>query len=147
MKRCQTLSWKAVESYPPNSSRHSFPAFWRRFKKSFAYLTTGQWNTKFNSTFLRNRPSENVQMLITSCLLLHDYHYASFARLDCKISFVVVQLHQNFMTPGTVALQAPLSMGFPRQEYWSVLPLSSPGNVLSVTNIFPTVAHTHESIC
>ena len=26
------------------------------------------------------------------------------------------------MTPGTVACQASLSMGFPRQEYWSELP-------------------------
>ena len=24
-----------------------------------------------------------------------------------------------FMTPGTIARQAPLSMGFSRQEYWS----------------------------
>ena len=29
-------------------------------------------------------------------------------------------------TPWTVAYQAPLSMGFPRQEYWSGVPLSSP---------------------
>ena len=28
-----------------------------------------------------------------------------------------------FVTPWTVACQAPLSMGFPRQEYWSGLPL------------------------
>ena len=27
----------------------------------------------------------------------------------------------------TVALQAPLSMGFSRQEYWSGLPFPSPG--------------------
>ena len=27
----------------------------------------------------------------------------------------------------TVALQAPLSMGFPRQEYWSELPFHTPG--------------------
>ena len=27
----------------------------------------------------------------------------------------------------TAAHEAPLSMGFPRQEYWSVLPISSPG--------------------
>ena len=27
-----------------------------------------------------------------------------------------------FATPWTVALQAPLSMGFPMQEYWSELP-------------------------
>ena len=32
-------------------------------------------------------------------------------------------------TPGTVARQAPLSMGFPRQEYWSGLPLPTPGNL------------------
>ena len=30
------------------------------------------------------------------------------------------------MTLWTVAYQAPLSMGFPRQEYWSGLPFSSP---------------------
>ena len=32
----------------------------------------------------------------------------------------------NFATPWAVALQAPLSMDFPRQDYWSVLPFSSP---------------------
>ena len=36
-----------------------------------------------------------------------------------------------FATPWTVAQQAPLSTGFPRQEYWSRLPFPSPG-------IFPT---------
>ena len=30
------------------------------------------------------------------------------------------------MTPWTVARQAPLSMGFSRQEYWSGLPFPSP---------------------
>ena len=28
-----------------------------------------------------------------------------------------------------IALQAPLSMGFPRQEYWSGLPFPSPGDL------------------
>ena len=32
-----------------------------------------------------------------------------------------------FATPWTVALQAPLSMGFSRQEYWSGLPCPPPG--------------------
>ena len=31
-----------------------------------------------------------------------------------------------YVTPWTVAYQAPLSMGFSRQEYWSGLPFSSP---------------------
>ena len=34
-----------------------------------------------------------------------------------------------FSTPWTVAHQAPLSMGFSRQEYWSGLPFPSPGNL------------------
>ena len=34
-----------------------------------------------------------------------------------------------FVTPWTVAPQAPLSMGFSRQEYWSGLPLPSPGGL------------------
>ena len=32
-----------------------------------------------------------------------------------------------FATPWTLAAQAPLSMGFPRQEYWRWLPFPSPG--------------------
>ena len=32
-----------------------------------------------------------------------------------------------FVTPGTAAHQAPPSMGFSRQEYWSGLPFPSPG--------------------
>ena len=31
--------------------------------------------------------------------------------------------------PWTVARQAPLSMGFSRQEYWSGLPFPSPGDL------------------
>ena len=36
---------------------------------------------------------------------------------------------QLFVTPWTVAYQAPLSMGFSRQEYWSGLPFPSPGDL------------------
>ena len=32
-------------------------------------------------------------------------------------------------TPWTVAHQAPLSMGFSRQEYWSGLPFPPPGYI------------------
>ena len=34
-----------------------------------------------------------------------------------------------FVTQWTVACQALLPMGFPRQEYWSGLPFLSPGNL------------------
>ena len=35
----------------------------------------------------------------------------------------------TLVTPWTVACQAPLSMGFSRQEYWSGLPFPSPGDL------------------
>jgi len=35
----------------------------------------------------------------------------------------------DFVTPWTVACQAPLSMGFSRQEYWSGLPFPPPGDL------------------
>ena len=35
----------------------------------------------------------------------------------------------NSVIPWTVALQAPLSMEFSRQEYWSELPFPSPGDL------------------
>ena len=34
-----------------------------------------------------------------------------------------------FVTPWTVAHQAPLSMGFSRQEYWNGMPFPSPGDL------------------
>ena len=48
------------------------------------------------------------------CILIHAQ----------SLSFIHV-----FATPWTVACQAPLSMGFPRQEHWSGLPFHSPGHL------------------
>ena len=38
-------------------------------------------------------------------------------------------MSDSFATSWTVACQVPLSMGFPRQEYWSGVPFSSPGDL------------------
>ena len=38
----------------------------------------------------------------------------------------------NSMTPWAVIHQAPLSMGFSRQEYWSGFPFPSPGDLLDL---------------
>ena len=45
---------------------------------------------------------------------------------------VCVQLLSHvrlFETPWTIACQAPLSMGFSRQETWSALPFPPPGDL------------------
>ena len=44
--------------------------------------------------------------------------------LLCRFSHV-----QLFATPWTVAQQSPLSVGFPRQEYWKGLPCPPPGDL------------------
>ena len=44
----------------------------------------------------------------------------------CSVASVMSRL---FAVPWTVALQAPLSMEFSRQEYWSGLPLPTPGDL------------------
>ena len=58
-------------------------------------------------------------MLKKHGLLLHEVVTNTLV-LTC---FSCVQL---FVTPWTVARQAPLSMGFSREEYWSWLPFPSP---------------------
>ena len=37
-----------------------------------------------------------------------------------------------FVIPWTVAYQAPQSMGFSRQEYWSGVPFPAPGDLVTV---------------
>ena len=42
---------------------------------------------------------------------------------------LVTKLCLTLVIPWTVACQAPLSMGFSRQEYWSRLTFLSPGDI------------------
>ena len=42
---------------------------------------------------------------------------------------LVAKLCPTLVTPWTAAFQAPMSMGFSRQEYWSELPFPSPGDL------------------
>ena len=48
----------------------------------------------------------------------------------CCVSATLLQLLSGSLTLWTVASQAPLSMGFSRQEYWSGLPCPPPGDLL-----------------
>ena len=57
-------------------------------------------------------------------------------RKDAQINYVYVYVLSWFgrvrlsATPWTAAYQAPLSMGFSRQEYWSGVPFPPPGDLL-----------------
>ena len=52
-----------------------------------------------------------------------------FVTLQGPLVLDVLSCVQLFETPWTVARQAPLSMGFSRQEYWSGLPFPSLGDL------------------
>ena len=70
-------------------------------------------------------------------LFLSDYESNAFR----YFTIVCAQLLSCILlsaTPWTVAHQAPLSMGFPRQEYWSGLPFHSPEDL-------PNPCQTHVS--
>ena len=43
---------------------------------------------------------------------------------------LVAKLCSTLCDPMDCSCQAPLSMGFPRQEYWNGLPFPSPGDLL-----------------
>ena len=49
--------------------------------------------------------------------------------MSCGGSAQLLSRVPVFVTPWTVAHQAPLSMRFSRQEYWSGLPFPSPGDL------------------
>ena len=59
-----------------------------------------------------------------------------------KLVVQVLSCIRLFATPWSVALQAPLSMGFPRQEYWSGLPFPPPGDLPDpgIEPVFPALA-------
>ena len=47
----------------------------------------------------------------------------------CGGDSLVAKSCLTLATPWSVVLHAPLSIGFSRQEYWSVLPFPSPGDL------------------
>ena len=61
-----------------------------------------------------------VVLSIVGCLACH------WPLPTCRL---VTKSCLTLATPWTVACQAPLSMGFSRQKYWSGLPFPSPGDV------------------
>ena len=67
-------------------------------------------------------------MSLGSRCLLHVLPTKS-SHLDRKWKCLSLSCVQFFVTPWTVANQAPLSMEFSRQEYWTGMPFPSPGDL------------------
>ena len=91
-----------------------------------------KWSRKSNMNPSQNRDIWNTVDLGENCVTTKAAVNVSLLRSCSQALFTCVYAlsHvQSFVTPLTVAHQAPLSMGFPRQEYWSGLPFPPPGDL------------------
>ena len=70
-----------------------------------------------------------VEILVHSCFGSLPPPCLSYPWVSVKVKVKLLSRVWLFATPGTVAYQAPPSMGFSRQEYWSGLPSPSPGDL------------------
>ena len=75
--------------------------------------------------------TEQQQLTFSALWLTRSLHTIYIIPLTTLYSACCLALNHVWllMTPWTVARQAPLSMGFSREEYWSGLPFSSPGDL------------------
>ena len=99
-------------------------------------------NTVTQTSYCLHNKLEPWAHLKTSSAFPSERQKAFVCACVCAESLSHVQL---FLTPWTVAHQAPLSMGFSRQEYWSGLSFPSPGDLLDpgikpTSLLFPKLA-------
>ena len=81
--------------------------------KLFTFLSlTNIWRRQYLAALRISLPGLPTNLLNALCCVL-SHSFGS----------------ESFVTPWIVAHQAPLPMGFSRQEYWSGLPAPSPGDL------------------
>ena len=121
------LSCKEAACQCPRHKRHGFDPWVRKTP----------WIRKWQPTpvFLPGQ-SHGWRSLVGSMVsqrVEHDWtteHTLTLPTYPWVSEWVKLLSHVRlFATPWTVAPQAPLSMGFSRQEYWSGLPFPSPGDL------------------
>ena len=120
-----TAEWRKLEdkSIECTQSRHREKRYWRKINRAWrncGMTTKGLWNAGRKKT----KPWRNNGWKRPD--LLKDINL----QIKVKWSEVKSLSHVRlFATPRTVAHQAPQSMEFSRQEYWSGLPFPSPGDL------------------
>ena len=72
-----------------------------------------------------SRPKDSTQVSCVSSIVSGSL---PLSHLGCPLLLLVAKSCPTLCDPWTAACQAPLSMGFSRQEYWSGLSFPSPGS-------------------
>ena len=133
-----TLSW--VSSLPDGSADFGLPASIITWISSLRYLLICLllvlffWETWLPPWI---KSSSNPILGLEWGKSWGVVHLLYFLFVWVSVGYCYIRL---FATPWTVACQAPLSMGFSRQEYWSGLPFPSQG-------IFPTQGSNPHFLC
>ena len=83
---------------------------------------------EINIQQLVSLPLSHIQVIMTSSPEVTSINQEALV-LTTKAMELFVKYFWLFATPWTVAHQAPLSMGFSRQECWSGLPSPFPGDL------------------
>ena len=115
---CDVIS--GILGSPQTYSAHLLPDTWHFLTRNTSFHATvrERERQRENSNYHRILSREVVCYWLT-CIFI-------FSKLMLLSHFSRVQL---CATPWTAAYQAPLSMGFSRQEHWSGLPFPSPGDL------------------
>ena len=88
---------------------------------------------KSGSFGMWNHPRGHVWNVTRSPNWTSKLHKNFLFTFNLKVKVKSLSRVRLFATPWTVAHQAPPSMGFPRQEYWSGVPSPSPFNLNTCT--------------
>ena len=105
--QARVLEWVAI----PFSRGSSLPRDWTR-----VFCIVGRFFTVWDT-----REAPNLVKMISCSIQGSAMEYVG----NCSL----LSCGQLFATPWTVAIQAPLSMGFSGQECWSGLPCPPPGDL------------------
>ena len=88
-------------------------------------------NTEMHISFEPYFPLD-ICLLNLICISIYTVSHTVLGTIVCTTGMCEVKSFSRvllFATPWTVAYQAPPSLGFSRQEYWSGLPFPSPGDL------------------
>ena len=90
-----------------------------------------QFHRNHHNFFTLQRQDQSSKQFTSACDFLGAYKYFS---KNCETTLLMLLFSclvssDSFVISWTVAHQTPLSMGFPRHEYWSALPFPSPGDL------------------
>ena len=131
------LAWRIPRTEKPGGATvHGVTQSWTRLKRLSTVaqnLEMGSNSVKVQDKHLGSHQGNKQQLYTHTHTHTHTHAHTRThtQKCVCMLLFVVQLLSrvQLFTTPWIIVHQAPLSMGFSRQEYWSGLSFPPPGDL------------------